>query len=205
MAVSYPLWYTLKQNIKTKLQSLATEESAIDTGRNFEVTVDRWRPWIESQQNTALVNVMIQSVNNDDARGGSRRNHIDTVSVFVDMYALGEGGNTLPADEVAAKRLDLLIAQTREALTRLADIDLGFEPDPTYGQYIDWDGSLDLTVYDQEQEQSTGQYAPARWTFNVSMPFIPVDNHDFPSLEELSLSVSDDDLALFALQFNYTP
>lgn len=205
MAVDYPLWYQLKQNIKTALETIATEEAAVDAGRNFKVEVDQWRPWIEAQQSVALVNILVQAVNNDAGRSGSRRNHMDTVSVYVDMYALGEAGEILPVDGVAAKRLDLLNAQVREGLTRLAGIDLGFSPDPDYGHYVDWDGSMDLTVYDQDEEQTTGQYAPARWTMNVNMPFIPVDNNDFSDLEELNLSVSDDDLALFALRFNYTP
>lgn len=205
MAIAYPLWRTLKLNVQTILKTIATEEAAVDPGRNFIVTRDRWRPWIEKQQEVPLVNIMCQAVNGVPERSGSRRNYLDSVNIFVDMYALGKGGETLPADEVAADRLDLLCNQVREGLTRLKEIDLGFPKDPIGGFLIDWDGNFDLTVYDQESEQSTGQYAPARWSFSVNMPYIPTDNNDYVDLEELNLKVTEDDLTLFETLFKYTP
>ena len=70
---------------------------------------------------------------------------------------------------------------------------------------IDRSLSFSLTYYDQENEQATGQYAPARWTVTVQMPFIPVDNNDYNDLEELNVSVKDEMLEQYALKFEYTP
>lgn len=218
--ISYPLWYTLKKNVAYYMQLVADEETIIAPARNFLITTDRWRPWIESQQSIPLVNVMVKNVNPIQERSGSRTNSLDRISLTIDMYAIGEGGETLPADEVAAQRLDLLIAQTREALTRLKDSDLGFAPNnpvdvdnptgPTWkdvlgdvGYLIDKDISFNLTYYDQENESSTGQYAPARWDVSTNLPFIPVDNNLYRNLEELNLSVKDEDVELFATQFKY--
>ncbi|MDA3832200.1 MAG: hypothetical protein PF495_02270, partial [Spirochaetales bacterium] len=77
--------------------------------------------------------------------------------------------------------------------------------DATGGFLIDWDGSADLTVYDQGEEQSTGQYAPARWSFEVRMPYIPTDNNDYIDLEELNLDPLVGTLEDFKLKFTYTP
>ena len=203
--INYPLWKQLKTNIVTILEEIAAEENAVDPGRNFIVTRDRWRPYIESQQGTALVNIMVQNVGANSDRSGNRQNYLDTVNVYIDMYAIGLAGEVLPADEIAADRLDLLTAQVREGITRLKNIDLGFPRDSTGGFLIDWSGSADLTMYDQDQEDSTGQYAPARWSFNVEMPFIPTDNNDYVDLDQLNLTVTDDSLELFKVQFNYTP
>lgn len=202
--IDYPLWRQLKLNIVTILKEIATEESAVSTARNFSVYRDRWRPYIESQQSTAMVNVMTQTITGNSDRSGSRRNYLDTINVYIDMYAVGKGGETLPADEVAADRLDLLTAQVREGITRMKSIDLGFAKDSTGGFLIDWDGSADLTAYDQAQEESTGQYAPARWSFNVNMPYIPTDNNDYVDLSQLNLTVNENTLELFKLQFDYT-
>ena len=204
--ISYPLWHTLKANIVTILQAIATEETIVSSARNFLVQQDRWRPWIEAQQNIPLVNVMVQTVGMNTERSSNRRGVIDDVSVIIDMYALGKGGDVLPADELAADRLDLLIAQVREGLTRLKETDFGFTEDPVYGFPIDRsDADLTLTYYDQENEQASGQYAPARWGFTVQLAFIPTDNNVYNDLEELNVSVKDDTLEQYALRFTYTP
>lgn len=211
--IDFPLWYQLKTNIVTALQEIAAEETIIDSGRNFDVAKDRWRPWIEEQQNVALVNVMVQTVGQESERSANRRNGLDNITVNIDMYALGEAGEILPADQIAAERLDLLVAQVREGVTRLDLNDFGFPPDPTYGHIIDRNQNFSLTYFDQESEQTTGQYAPARWTFSVFMPFIPKDLRQFPGLDpgeypeltEVNVSVKDDSLEQFALRFDYTP
>ncbi len=200
--ISYPLWFTLKDNIKTILETIATEETIIDSARNFSVEKDRWRPWIEEQQSVPLVNIMVQTVNTNTERSSNRRNSLDDVAVNIDMYALGEAGEVLPPDEVAAKRLDLLIAQVREGLTRLAQTDFGFEKDPDFGFPIDRENAdFSLTYYDQENEQATGQYAPARWTLIVQLAFIPTDNNTYNALTELHVSLED--LTDFSLRFTY--
>jgi len=203
--ISYPLWHTLKANIVTALEAIAAEETLVSPARNFKVSNSRWRVWIESQQSIPLVNVMIQNVGQNSDRSGSRRNSLDEIQVNVDMYALGEGGNVHPADELAADRLDFLVAQVREGLTRLDTNDFGFVPDPDFGHLIDRNLNFSLTYYDQENEQATGQYAPARWTFTVNMPFIPQDKREYPELSELNLAVKDDTLEQYSLRFDYTP
>lgn len=195
-----PLWSTLKTNIVTELEDVATAEKAIDVGRDFIVQKDRWRPWIEAQQNIPLVNIMIQNVGQVSERSANRRSTLDEVTVNVDMYALSEAGNVLPADQLAADRLDLLVAQVREGLTLLNTNDFGFTFDNDDGFVIDRNLNFSLTYYDQQNEQATGQYAPARWSFNVNMPFIPNDKRVYNDLEELNV-----DLEKYALRFTYTP
>ena len=200
--ISYPLWFTLKSNIKTILETIAAEEALVDSARDFEVEKDRWRPWVEEQQSIPLVNIMVQTVGLNAPRSSNRRNTLDDVTVNIDMYALGEAGEVLPADEVAAKRLDLLIAQVREGLTRLAQTDFGFTKDPDYGFPIDRENAdFTLTYYDQENEQATGQYAPARWTFIVQLAFIPTDDNEYNALTELNVTLED--LEDFSLKFTY--
>jgi len=202
--IDYPLWYTLKNNIVTILKAIATEENLVDAGRNFEIEKDRWRPWVEAQQNVPLVNVMVQTVGNNAERSSNRRNVLDDVTINVDMYALGEGGDVMPVDELAADRLDLLIAQVREGLTRLKQTDFGFTKDPDFGWPIDRENiDFTLTYYDQENEQATGQYAPARWTFIVQLVFVPVDDNVYAAITELNVSVKDDTLEKYALRFTY--
>ena len=200
MAVLPPLWTTLKTNIVTELEAVAAEETIIDPGRNFIVNKDRWRPYIEAQQNIPLVNVMVQNVGQVSERSANRRMTMDDISVNVDMYALGEGGDVLPADQLSADRLDLLVAQVREGLTRLDTNDFGFVRDVDGGILIDRSLAFSLTYYDQQNEQATGQYAPARWNFNVNMPFIPNDKRTYIDLEELNVTLEQ-----YALRFTYTP
>lgn len=202
--IDYPLWTPLKANIKTILEAIATEETIVSAARNFIVEKDRWRVWVEEQQKIALVNILVQTVGTNVDRSGSRRNTLNDINVMIDMYALGEAGEILPADEVAADRLDLLVAQVREGLTRLKESDFGFDVDSELGFLIDrGDTDFTLTYYDQENEQSAGQYAPARWTFAVQMPFIPTDNNDEIDLTEINVSVKDETLEQYALRFTY--
>jgi hypothetical protein len=201
--INYPLWVQLKTNLVTILTEIATEENIVDTARNFTVGKDRWRPWIEAQQKVSLVNIMVTGVGQDSGRSGNRTGSLDEINVVVDMYALGKAGEILPADQIAADRIDLLTAQVREGLTRFKNMNLGFTKDPVHGWQIDRNINFALTYYDQENEQSTGQYAPARWSFDVKMPFIPTDNNDYVDLDELNVSVKKGDLENFALRFNY--
>lgn len=197
--INYPLWTTLKTNIVTLLKAIAVEEALISEGRNFLTQKDRWRPWIEAQQGKALVNIMVSTVGTNTDRSSNRRNILDDVVVNIDMYALGKAGEVLPADGVAADRLDLLIAQVREGLTRLKDSDFDFDEDPDGGFKIDrQETNFNLTYYDQENEQSSGQYAPARWSFTVQLAFIPTDNNEYNDLEELNINMQQ-----FALRFTY--
>lgn len=203
--INYPLWYQLKKNIVIQLEAIATEERAVAAARDFEVSVDRWRPFIEAQQKKALVNIMVNNVGQVSERSANRRSSLDDITINADMYAIGKGGELLPADEVAADRLDLLVAQVREGLTRLTFSDFGFSLDSEFGHIIDHSLNFQLNYFDQESQEATGQYAPARWSVNVSMPFIPVDDRTYEDLEELNVSVSDETLALYEMKFEYTP
>lgn len=205
MAIDYPLWTTLKANIVTALNEIATEEAAVSPARNFIVQQNRWRPWVEQQQKVALVNVLVQTVIQDGERSSARVSSLDNVTVFVDMYALGRGGSVLPADEIASDRIDLLVNQVREGLYRLKNAYFNFPVDQADGPVIDSDLDFTLTYYDQENEQTTGQYAPARWAFDVQLAYIPTDNNDYNNLEELNVSVKDDTLEAYSLRFEYTP
>jgi len=198
MAIDYPAWYQLKTNITAILKVIATEEETETPGRDFTVNKDRWRPWIESQQSIPLVNIMVQGVGQDSGRSSARACTTDDVVVNVDMYVVGKAGEIQPVDQQAAERLDLLVAQVREGLSRLDLIDYGFE----MGK-IDRSQNLTLTYYDQENEQSTGQYAPARWSFNVQFPFEPQDKTEYLDLTELNVSMPDDLETIYKLKFNY--
>ena len=180
MAVAYPSWYSVQTGIISALEKVATEENSIDEARNFIVSRDRWRPWIENQQNVALVNVMIENVS--PGGGGTRRYTQDRVTINIDCYVLGTteeqtnegtGAVTLtPADEYAAARLHLLVAQARHAITRMSEQDFGLAAGT-----IDT-GALKASVqiYNQEGDESTGSYAPARISLEVVLPFEPSDD-----------------------------
>lgn len=176
------------------LQTVATAENAVDAEKNFTVSKDRWRPWIENQQNTALVNIMINSIT--PAGGSTKFSTVDLVSVNVDMYVLGnatevtdmglETVTLYPADEKAAERLDLLINQVRFALTRMLNANFGFT---TTKLVCAKPNTLSLQIYTQEGNQESGNYAPARWTFEVLLSYNPVDDGILVALTEINLDM----------------
>jgi len=195
MAVAIPQHAILKENIVTALKEVATAEKAVNAYRDFTVEHDRWRPWIENQQGIALVNVMVDTVTSGG--GGSRQNITDKISVNIDMYVLGtheeqtstdpetdlETTTLVPIDEAAAARLDLLTAQVRYAITRMKNGDLGFSA----GQIVPNFGAATLTLYPQEGEDSTGNYAPARYSFEVTASYVPADDATVAALTEIDL------------------
>ena len=203
--VSLPAYSTLKANIVTLLQEVATAEVLIDAGRGFTVTRDRWRPWIESQQSTALVNVMVDSV--QSAGGGTAHNVTDRVNVNLDMYVLGTydeqidsdtGAVTLtPADEIAAARLDLLVNQVRHGIARMKNRDLGFAA----GKIMRNIGAS-LNIYNAEGQESTGCYAPARWSLTVDLAYEPDDDATTVAMTELNLTWKDT-LESWASRYTY--
>lgn len=193
MAVAYPSWYNIQTGAVNSLKAVATEESAIDEARDFVVDRDRWRPWIENQQNVALVNVVIDSIRPDG--GGTRRHTQDRITINLDCYVLGTaeeqtseetGAVTLtPADEFAAARLHLLVAQVRHAITRMSAQDFGMAP-----------GTVDtlalktvIQAYNQEGDESTGSYAPARIQLEVIAAYEPADDGAFTEIETASLTM----------------
>lgn len=124
--------------------------------------------------------------------GGSRRYHTYRFTVNIDMYVLGTaleqtdsetGTVTLtPVDRKAADRLDLLVAQVQYGLTKMSTCDFGFTV-----------GTIDakpptLQIYNQDGAQETGNYAPARWTLEVVLPFYPEDDGTTVAMTELNLT-----------------
>lgn len=193
MAVAYPTWYNIQTGIVNALNTVATAEATIDTARNFVVARDRWRPWIENQQNVALVNVVVDSVRPDG--GGTRRYTQDRITFNIDCYVLGTaeeqtdeetGAVTLtPADEFAAARLHLLVAQVRHAITRMSAQDFGMSA-----------GTVDtlalktvIQAYNQEGDESTGSYAPARIQLEVIAAYEPADDWAFVEIDTASLTM----------------
>lgn len=203
MAVPVPAFFTLKANIKTMLETVAAAEKAVDAEKDFTVSKDRWRPWIENQQDVALVNVMIDAIRPEG--GSTRFSTVDKVSVNVDMYVLGlplqvtdEGTGIVtlyPSDEKAAERLDLLINQVRFALTRMLNANFGFSDSKKIQAKPN---TLSLQIYTQEGMQESGNYAPARWTFDVLLAFNPEDDAVLVPLSEVNL-----DMQLYATNHTY--
>jgi len=212
MAVAMPTHATLKANIVTALQEVATAEAAVNVYRDFTVTHSRWRPWIENQQSVALVNVMVDSVTSGG--GGSRQNIAKKISVNIDMYVLGtheeqttidpetelETTVLVPVDEASAARLDLLTAQVEYAITRMKNGDLGF----TAGQVVPNFGAATLTIYTQEGEDSTGNYAPARYSFDATAAYTPSDDAPTVALTEINLAF-EQALENWGSKYTYTP
>jgi hypothetical protein len=206
--IATPPWYTLKGNLKTILAAMSTAEKAVEPAREFLATRDRWRPWIAKQQDIAMVNVMVDGVQPAQAGSGSRHFKMVDVSVNLDMYVLGtheeQDGDLSPADEVAAARLDLLTAQVLSAILRKDNQDLGFSRGTNGEQLIGMMSGLTLQIYPQEDEQATGQYAPARWSFTVGVPFIPQEGPDLPAFDELNIEMKQL-LESWGAKFTYPP
>lgn len=204
MAIARPAYNTLKKNIVTILQEVATTETIVSPSRAFSVSRDRWRPWIENQRSTALVNVMVDTII-PTSGGGTRFYKPEHVNINVDMYVLGtdedqlasDGTVTLvPCDEVAADRLDLLVAQVHFGLTRMIRCDYGF-PAGKIGTGF----PLSLNMYPQEGDQESGNYAPARWSLAVDLPYYAEDDGATVALTELN--VSFDAVEPWGLKYTY--
>jgi hypothetical protein len=190
--IALPGWGILPGKVTTILKAIAAEEKIVDPAREFLAEEARWRGWVEKQQSIALVNVILDSVQPAQAGSGSRHSKMFDATINLDMYVLGtyveqtiEGvTSVMPADRVAASRLYLLTAQVLHAITRKDNQDLGFVPG-TIGVF----GNLSLSLWSQENEQATGQYAPARWSFTVGVPFVPQEGPDLPDLTELNIEM----------------
>lgn len=206
MAVDAPDYATVKANIVTILKAVATAENAVSTGRNFQVVRDMSQSWISSQQNKALVNVRLDSINPEG--GGTRHFTQDRVSFYIDLYVLGTaeeqtdeatGDVTLfPADQEAADRLDLLVAQVRYGITKMSTEALGM----TVGQCDSHALKARLQIYDQDGSQDTGCYAPARFSFDVSIPYNPADDGPTVAVSEINVKF-DESIEKWSLKYVY--
>lgn len=203
MAVVVPAYSTLKTNLVNILKAVSTADSITDASRAFDVYSDRWRPWLQDEQEKALVNVVVS-----DARlepGSGQKYHAYRFTVNFDLYVLGgheeqtdadtDVVTTIEADKKAAERLDLLVAQVQYGITRLSQYDFGFAP----GLVVKTPPSLQL--YDQEGEQETGNYATARWSMEVILPFYPADDGTTVAITELNIAFKD---ALESMGIKYT-
>lgn len=190
MTVSMPIYHTLKNNIVKILRDFSNSQ---EKSLQFEVVRDRYRTWIENQQNKPLVNVIVTQL---EPSGGGKFHHDYTATVNVDMFVLGKGKKEIdeqtggfvlfPADEKAADRLDLLVAQVQFAITQLAKYDFGF-PAGAIGRITN---APSLTLYSQSDD-TTGNFAPARFTFSVTLPYAPVDNCDEYLNEEYFIKLKE--------------
>jgi hypothetical protein len=211
MAVSMPLYATVKSNIKTFLEAVADEEKTISAGRNFAVTKDRWRPWIEKEQNIALVNIMVDGIEPVANRSAAKTYMLMKTTFNLDMYVMGTaeeqgiydeedeliGVSVLPADEKAQERLDLLIMQVLHGIMRLKNADFGLAPGK-----IEPSISPSLQMYSQEAEATYGQYAPARWTFDLNLPYYPADDAALVKITEINVAF-EQALETWSLKYKY--
>lgn len=206
MPVALPLYATAKAAIVTQLRAVAAAEAAVNAGRNFSVVRDKSIAWIENQQNKAIVNVRLDSIEPDG--GGTKHYTQDRVSFYIDMYVLGtaeEQTNTttgdvtlFPADEKASDRLDLLIAQVRYGITKMSTRDLGLSPAVCDSHAL----KARLQVYDHDGAEDTGIYAPARFTFDISVPYSPEDDGTLTAVSEINVTF-DEALEDWSLKYVY--
>jgi hypothetical protein len=209
MAIALPAYNTLKKNIVTILNELSALE--ITAGNDgFTAERDRYRSWPYTETMTARVNVMVQ--NATPSSGGS---HIHTdyrFTVNVDMYVIGgcaaeevgevEGEEVVtltPANIVASERLDLLVSQCQFALTQLAEHDFGF----TAGMIGRASKGMTLTINNQGDDQTVGTFAPARWSFDVILPYTASDNGTTFNLTDLTITM-EKVLEDIRLEYSYT-
>ncbi len=205
--VSLPAYAVVRENIKDLIQEVATAEAAVASWRGFTVCKDRTRPWLEKEQKAvkALVNIITDS---KEAIGNARYKK-DEVTFFIDLYAFGRAKNVtvegvtslLPADEAAAARLDLLVEQVEFALTRMKNHDLGI----TAGM-ISRNISSTLQFWSQEAEDSTGQYAPARFTIRVNLAYTVADDGTTAAISKLTTTTTlAEGLESWKQDFTYIP
>lgn len=200
-AISQSVINTIKKNIVTMLAAVSTAE--VTAGNpGFDVERDRYRTWDATEDLTAKVNVMLQSMTPEG--GGSQQYTLYRASFNVDMYALGGCSSEsevddefilTPANIEAADRLDLLIAQVQFGLTQLAKYDLGLTPGTVYKK-----PGLSLTMSNQSADDSTTVFAPARFTLEVFVPYMASDNGEVFDLGTLTLTMQK---ALESIQLQY--
>ena len=206
-AIALPPYNTLKKNIVDILNAVSALEVAANNP-GFTAERDRYRNWDYTETLEARVNVMIQNMT---PSGGGSQIHTDyRTTVNVDMYVIGgatqeetgevEGEEVTvltPANIVAAERLDLLIAQVQFALTQLAEHDFGF----TAGLLGRNTKGMSLTISNQGDDQTVGVFAPARWSFDVVLPFTATDNGPTSDMTELNITLEK---VLEDIQLKYT-
>lgn len=206
-AIAQPLHHTLKDNIVTILNAVsAAEVTAGNPG--FTAERDRYRNWGYPSDMEARVNVLVDSAT---PKGGGSHIHTDyAYTVNVDMYVLGgesteetdevEGEPVVtltPANIVAADRLDLLIAQVQYGLTQLSTHDFGLTP----GMIGRDSKALRLTMNNQGDDQTVGVFAPARWSFDVTLAYNAADNGTTFNLTDNTVTMQQ---ALEDIEIHYT-
>jgi len=115
--IAMPLYAQVIGGIVAALEDVAAAEAAIDPALNFEVSKNRGRPYIESQTNKALVNVLLNKVEPDTDRSSTLYMKMQKATYHLDMYVRGEDTSLVPADVIAVERLQKLTGQVEDAIT----------------------------------------------------------------------------------------
>lgn len=194
MSIPLPLYSTVITGMKNAIDEVRVSESAINTALDFEISINRSRPYIESVNNKALVNILLNKVAPDRERS-SKHNKIHMATYYFDMYVRGSDSDLIPADETAVLRLHLLTAQIEFALTAMKNARFGLP----VGQ-IDSRIDLDLEFYTIEDDrESTSPFAPARFIMVCYFPYNPEDVQA-PGLTSVNIKLLEE----WNIKFNYT-
>lgn len=204
-ALTQPTYNTIKKNLVTILAAVSADE-VTQGNPGFTVERDRYRNWKTAEELTARVNILLAGYSPES--GGSRAYTKYRATFNVDMYVFG--GSTAeevidseltltPANIEAADRLDLLISQVQFGLTQLAQHDFGMTP----GAIERPSKGMTLTISNQGDDRSVGVFAPARWSFDVMIPYYASDNGPTANLTTLNLTLNRA-IEDMALQYTYS-
>jgi hypothetical protein len=183
-AIPLYLWIKYQRGIKTLLESVSTAQALLNSAYAFAVYTNMYRPSIEDIYNQAMVNILIDNVQSENA-GAFSKNHV--VTFHIDCYVRGKNeddpdntGTLIPADEVAVERLQYLCCQVEYGLTQLKNFYAGLES----GQVMPGGLSLQFSAVDDGAESAT-PYAPARFILTAKFPYTPADLTGLPPIEQL--------------------
>ena len=202
-ALTRPTYNTIKKNLVTILAAVSADEVA-QGNPGFTVERDRYRNWEYTEDLTARVNIMLAGYTPES--GGSTRYTKYRATFNVDMYVLGgctkeeydeEEQILTPANIEAADRLDLLVSQVQFGLTQLAQHDFGLPA----GSIERPSKGMTLTISNQGEDMTVGVFAPARWSFDVLIPYYASDNGPTAYLTNLNLTLNR---AIEDMELKYT-
>ena len=186
MSIALPLYYDVMPGMEAAIEEVRAAEAIVAPARNFEISLNRGRPYIESVEKKALVNILLKKVETDSERS-SKHQKVHKGIYHFDMYVRGTTTDLEPADESSMLRLLLLSAQVESALTAMKNQRFGL----TVGK-IDRRIALDLEIYPfEDPRESASTYAPARFTMECFFPYSPSDL-ELPDLESLDIKMLED-------------
>lgn len=191
-ALQQPTYNTIKKNLVTILAAVSADE-VTQGNPGFTVERDRYRNWDIEDSLGAKVNILLAGYTPES--GGARAYTKYRATFNVDMYVIGATTSELdddgeliltPANIEAADRLDLLISQVQFGLTQLAEHDFGLAA----GKIERPSKGMTLTISNQGDDMSVGTFAPARWSFDVLIPYYATDNGPTSNLTNLNLTLN---------------